>query len=79
MFKSVLIIIRLAVSKLKGIVVGLLICVALNDLVQLLRDWNTILPENNQLLCPSFSVLCFTCPFQINGATDDLNRLTLRS
>lgn len=78
MFKSVLIIIGLAVSKLKSVVVGLLIGVAFYDLVQLLRDWNSILLEDYQLLSPIFGVLGLSCSLQVNRATDDLNRLTFR-
>lgn len=79
MFKNVLIIIGLAVSKLKSVVVGLLIGVAFYDFVQLLRNWNSILLEDYQLLCPSFGVLSLICSLQVNRPTDDLNRLTFRS
>lgn len=79
MLKSVLIIIGLAVRKLKGTIVSFLICVAFYDLIQFFRYRNPILLEDYQLLCPAFGVVSLSCSFKVNRATNDLNRLTLRT
>jgi hypothetical protein len=74
--ETVLIVIGLAIEKFKGIVIGLLFSIALDDLVELLRDRNAVLLENNQLLSLHLRILRpFRGILEVDGPTDDLQRL----